>query len=198
MSYSATPEHARVRVGPLSAGTLVAGWPQSGDCGCGRCRCGHAVTGTLLAADDRGPARWLETADVIIAVGEAGGTGPGEWLRRYPGCSVAAAMTRRGECSVATRDDVLRSVAVSGQESGAGVLACAVFVYGWLAAGWSLTLLRPARLYVSYGGDVTQRLGGPLFFRFGYCSSSGDPSGPPAGPDSAARTCSASGAPSAS
>jgi hypothetical protein len=166
------PEHAFVRVSPLSAGTLVAAWPRSDARGCaGRCS-GGAVTGMLLAADERAPTRWLEAADVIITTGWAEDSRPAEWLRRYPGCAVAAAMTQRDECSVATRGVGLRKVAVSGEETDASSLACAVFVYGWLAAGWSLAPLWPGGVHVDHGADVQSERGSLLFFRFGYCTSS--------------------------
>jgi hypothetical protein len=179
VSQRATTEHACVRVGPLSAGTLVTGWPRP--CGCGSLRSGgRTVTGMLLAADDRAPAWRLEEADVIVTTGGPGTTGVGDWLRRYPGCAVAAAQVRRGECSVATRDGARRDVAVSGQgAAGAGAFACAVFIHGWLAAGRSLALLRPARLYVSPGAaDAWPGPGSPLFFRFSYYPASGDDSCP--------------------
>jgi hypothetical protein len=175
MTQRAAPEHAWVRAGPLNTGTLIAEWPQACDCAGGRRPGWRAVTGTLLVADDRVPTRRLETADVIVASAGPGCTGLGEWLRRYPGCAVAAAWTSSGECSVATRDGVLHSVAVSGQHGDRGALACAVFVHGWLAAGLPLALLSPACLRVCPGSAVTwPRAGGPLlFFRFGYCPVSG-------------------------
>ena len=175
MSQCAAPEHACVRVGPLSAGTLVAGWPQACDCDAGRRLGWYAVIGTLLVADDRAPVRRLEAADVIVASAGPGRSGLGEWLHRYPGCAVVAAWTRPGECSVATRNGVLRSVAVTGQQADGGALACAVFVHGWLVAGLPLALLSPACLSISPGAAVAvPRAASPLFFRFGYCSVSGD------------------------
>jgi len=175
------PQHACVRVGPLGAGTLIAGWPQPCDCDSGRRPGWHAVTGTLLAADDSAPPRLLEAADVIVTLAGSGRTMLDEWLRRYPGCAVAAAWTRPGECSVATRDGILRSVAVSGQQGDGGALACAVFAQGWLTAGLPLALLSPACLHVRPGAAVAWReAGSRLFFRFGYCSVAGD--GPPARP----------------
>jgi hypothetical protein len=75
---------------------------------------------------------------------------------------------------VATRTGVLGNVAVSGQGApSAAVLACAVFVHGWLAAGWSLPLFHPARLHVNYGSEVRLGSADPLFFRFGYCPAPG-------------------------
>lgn len=193
MSQHATTQHACVRVGPLSARTLVAGWPRPCDCGSLRSG-GRAVTGMLLAADDRAPARRLEEADVIVTTDGVGTIGAGDWLRRYPGCAVAAALVRPGECTVATRGGALRSVAVSGQDAvGVGAFACAVFFHGWLAAGRSLALFRPACLYVSPGtADAWPGEGSPLFFRFSYYPAAGDDpcpesSGSPAGPDSMSR-----------
>jgi hypothetical protein len=177
----AAPEHACVRVGPLSAGTLIAAWPRACACDGGRRPGWLAVTGTLLVADDRAPARRLEAADVIVASAGRGRPGPGEWLRRYPGCAVAAAWTRPGECSVATRSGVLTSVAVSGQSGDRGALACAVFTHGWLAAGLPLALLYPACLCVAPSPAVAwTRPGSPCFFRFSYCPVSGDDSCPEA------------------
>jgi hypothetical protein len=176
-----------VRVGPLSTGALVADWPPGRDYGGSRPG-ERTVSGTLLAADDRAPTRWLEAADVIVVTGEAGSAGPTEWLRRYPGSAVAAALVQPGECSVATRDGLLR-VEVSGQGTdNANALACAVFVHGWLAVGWPLALFRPARLHISHdaaaGPDHS-----PLFFRFSYRPVSGDDPRPElSGPDSASRT----------
>ena len=176
MIRSASPRHACVRVGPLSSGrTLVAGWPQVCDCGGGRRPSSRSVTGTLRAADERAPTSWLEAADVIIASAGPRQIDPGEWLRRFPGCAVAAAWTTSDECSVATRNGMLHSVTVSGEQSYGGAFACAMFVHGWLAARLPLVLLSPARLYVSPGTAFTwPRAGNPLFFRFGYCSMSGD------------------------
>jgi hypothetical protein len=170
-----------VRVGPLSAGTLVAGWPRACDCESRRRPGWHALTGTLLAARDQAPARWLEGADVIVTSGQSGQAGPGEWLRRYPGCAVAVAWTSPGECAVATRYGVLRGVAVSGQQGDGGALACAAFVHGWLVAGWPLALLAPACLGVGPGAAVGwPDAGSPLSFRFGYCAPSGDDPSPDA------------------
>jgi hypothetical protein len=175
----AAPGHACVRVGPLSGGTLVAGWPQA--CDGGRRPGWHAVTGTLLVADDRAPADRLETADVIVASAGPGRSGLGEWLHRYPGCAVVAARTRPGECSVVTGSAVLPSVAVSGQPGDRGALACAVFTHGWLAAGLPLALLSPACLCVGPSPALAwPQPGSPWFFRFSYCPVSGDDPGPEA------------------
>lgn len=178
MNRSTRPEHACVRVGPLSPGTLVAGWPWACDCGSRRRPGWQAMTGTLRAVRDRAPAHWLEGADVIVTSGRPGPASPGEWLRRYPGCAVAAAWTSPGECTVATRYGILGGVAVSGQQGDGGALACAAFVHGWLTAGLPLALLSPARLSVGPGPAVGwPDAGSPLFFRFGYCApSGGDPS----------------------
>jgi hypothetical protein len=200
MSPHAAAGHACVRVGPLGAGTLAAGWPEAHWHHCSQRHGGRTVTGTLRAADARSPAWRLETADVIVTEGGAGSAGPGDWLRRYPGCAITVAWAWPEDCSVATRDGVLRGMAVSGPSPGAA-LACAVFVYGWLGTGLRLSELRPARLHVSHSAGAGPVGGAPLFFRFSYCAASGDDpeaSGSPARADSASRTCSASGAPSAS
>lgn len=197
MSPCIATGHACVRVGPLGGGMLIARWPEARGC---RCRGGQAVTGTLLAACARSPVRQLELADVIVAGGAAGSAGPSGWLRRYPGCAVAACPGRAGLCSVATRDGVIGHLAGSGL-SAAGALACAVFVHGWLSAGWPLDLLRPARLHVACHAGAGLVPGTPLFFRFSYCAAPGDDPGMfgwPGRPDSLNRTCRASGAPSAS
>jgi hypothetical protein len=184
MTQSAVPEHACVRVGPASAVTLIAGWPQACDCGNDRRATCHAVTGMLLAADDRAPMRWLETADVIIVSAVTEGADPVDWLRRYPGCAVVAAWTRPNECSVATRSTVLRGLAVSGRQGDSAAFACAAFVHGWLAARLPLTLLSPACLQVAPEPAATwPRAGSPLFFRFSYRPmTGGDSSADPPGP----------------
>lgn len=168
MNGHGLPEHACVRVGPLSGGTLTAGWPQDCAGAGGQCRGGSVVTGMLLVADDNASSRLLEAADVIIAAGEEGSTSPGEWLSRYPGCAVVAAQVQRGECSVATRHGVIAHVAISGQDA-AGAFACGVFVHGWLAAQWPVRLLQPPRLEVGYHATIAEpEPDRPLFFRFSY------------------------------
>lgn len=204
MSGRALPGHAWVRIGPLGAGTLVARWPEAGSTGHDSRRGRWTVTGTLLAADVSEPQERLETADVIVAAEGAVSTGPVEWLYRYPGCAVAAAWTGSDGCSVATRDGERFRVAVSGRPGDVGLLACAVFAYGWLAGGWPMAALLPAGLRVGVDGDVGAGQGGRLFFRFGCCYPSGDSAFPDAGggssysADSANRICRASGAPSVS
>jgi hypothetical protein len=199
------PEHACVRFGPVGGDMLVAGWPQ--DCGPAGSSRPHdrGVAGTLLAARAGAPARWLEAADVIVAASRESDTSLREWLRRYPGCAVAASWTRPGECSVATRDDGPRTLTASSPGSADAIaLACAVFMYGWLAAGWPLSLLQPTRLDLSEGAAVPgPELGDRLFFRFSYCPTPGDDpppgsSGSPGALDSVSPTWRASGAPSAS
>jgi hypothetical protein len=189
MSSCAVPGHACLRVGPLGAGTLVARWPSRGhDEIC--CHGWQALTGALSVADSRTSTRLLATADVIVAVDEAGSANLGDWLRRYPGCAVAVSTAKPGECSVATRDGVLYPMTVSGPQA-VGPLACAAFAYGWLAAGRSLELLRPAHLHLSHDADDTPGRDGRLFFKFSYCPASGDGpegSGSPARLDSARRT----------
>jgi hypothetical protein len=175
VTRDAAPKHACVRVGPMSAGTLTVGWPQPCDCPGGLGAVRPAVTGTLLAADGGAPVRRLEAADVIVASGGSGCSGPGEWLDRYPGCAVAVSWAKSGECSIATRNGVLRRLAVSGQQGDGGALACGIFMHGWLAVGLPLSLLSPACLCVTPGTPVAWPwAGGPLFFRFGYYSASGD------------------------
>ena len=205
MSRPAAPEHASLRIAPVTEKALVAGWPQGREHA--RClRCHHrGLTGTLLAANSAAPARWLEAADVIVASGGERSSRPGEWLRWYPGCAVVASCTQPGECLVAMRDGVLHGLTVSGAGAGhATALTCAVFVHGWLAAGWPLALLRPACLDVSQGVTApAPEPGRRLFFRFSYCPApDSDPlpgsTGSSSTPDSVSRTWWASGAPSAS
>jgi hypothetical protein len=112
-----------------------------------------AVAGELAAADALSAApEWLEVADIICA----GRTRPLSWLTgildSYPGCAVAAAPARGGRYTVATRGDrpfILHlltpndpGLRVPPDPRGSGALACAVFVHGWLAAGWPLGALR--------------------------------------------------------
>jgi hypothetical protein len=164
------PERACVRVGSANAGPLIAGWPQACDCAGGRRPGWPAVTGTLLAADERSPVRRLETADVIVASTGCGRPGPAEWLRRYPGCAVAVARSGPDECSVASRSGVIGRMAVSGAHGDCGALACAVFTYGWILAGLPLAPLASACLSVGPVAAIAGPGGGrPLFFRFGYC-----------------------------
>lgn len=199
MSTSGAPVLACVRVGPLAGPVLAARWPrQPRDSD--RCGGNRAVTGTLLVAHDHSPARFLETADIIVTTNEAGSPALDSWLRRYPGCTIAVSRAGPGECSVATRTGFLRRMAVSGP-SVDGTLACGVFVHGWLAAGWPLSLLQPARLEIAHDAGEEPPPEAPLFFRFGYCSSSGrgpEVSGSPTRRDSASRVSRASGEPSLS
>lgn len=175
MTQSTAPRLACVRVGPLTTGTLVAAWTRHGDANGGRPAAWRAVTGTLLAAHALAPARWLESADVIVAPAGLGQANPAEWLHRYPGCAVAIDWTGSEECSLITRSGALRSLAVSGLHGDAGALACAAFVHGWLVAGWPLALLSPTSLRVGHIGTVIwPDAGKPLFFKFGYCPLSGD------------------------
>lgn len=201
MTRRAAAGHAYVRVGPIGPGsqTLVAGWSGLRHEGHGRCGEHNAVTGTLIAAGNGAPVPILETADIIMADG-TDRSGPGRWLRQYPGCGIAVSRTGPGIYSAAARDGVPCPVTVSGPDS-AGPLACAAFAYGWLAAGWPLDRLRPALLRVGPVSAGRPEPGERLFFRFAYCDASG-PETPESGAtpstDSAVRTCSASGAPSAS
>lgn len=201
MSPRAAAGHACVRVGPPGSGpgTLIAGWPGLCHEGDGRCGGNAAVTGTLLAVGSRAPVPFLETADIIVA-DEAGGTGPDHWMRQYPGCGIAVSRTGPGTYAVASPGETLRPVTVRGPDC-AGALACAVLAYGWLAAGRPLDLLRPAVLRVGPGPARKPVPGERLFFRFAYCGVSGDETpcpGPSPSMDNVVRTCSASGAPSAS
>lgn len=165
-------EHACVRVGPLNGGTLTAGWPRGCVSAGSDCHGGLIVTGMVLAMGTRASSQSLESADVIVAEGEAVRPLPGEWLDRYPGCLVAATRVQRGECCVATRDGTIRRVTISGHDA-VGALACAVFVHGWLAAVRPMRALHPAFLEVSCPASAVAAPGGPLFFRFSYCPGSG-------------------------
>jgi hypothetical protein len=167
-------EHACVRVGPVNGATLIAGWPHGCVSAGSHCRGGHVVTGMVLATGTRASSQSLESADVIVGEGEAGSALPGEWLDRFPGCAVAATWIQRGECCVATRDGVISTVAISGQDA-VGALACAVFVHGWLVAARPMRALYPAFLEVSYPASAVTGAtpGSPLFFRFSYCPGAG-------------------------
>lgn len=206
MNRAAAPLHASVRFGPLADGAhMSAQW--AGDVARGDWHhlAERALTGTVLAADTRDAPRLLAAAD-IITVFPGAGPGARGWLGRYPGCAVAVAaglaatadLAGPAEYQVATRDGT-RPIVTAGARCPAGALAVAVFAYCWLAAGWPVALLRPARLRVSLGAAWLVP-GQPLFFRFRYCpvSGAGPSPGLPGAPDPAraSRTGPASGAPS--
>ncbi|HXL87624.1 MAG TPA: hypothetical protein VN969_01350 [Streptosporangiaceae bacterium] len=104
-----------------------------------------AVSGDVVAADATtgGPAS-LKVADVICCDSVGALTGI---LERYPGCAVATAPATDGEILAVTRAWCPLSVSYRARDApGSGALVCAIFVHAWLAAGWPLSALRPARL----------------------------------------------------
>jgi hypothetical protein len=127
-----------------------------------------AVAGEVAAADalSAGP-EWLAVADVICS----GRTQPVSWLSGildgYPGCAVVAAPAPGGGYAVAARAHRPFTIGLlTPNELGLRVqpdprrsdaLACAVFVHGWLAAGWPLVALKPARLEAGAGWPYAAR-----------------------------------------
>jgi hypothetical protein len=114
-----------------------------------------AVGGDLMAAEAAaGDTGSLEVADVIYRRDGSGCTAPLTWLARtldcYPGCGVAAIRGEGGGYLAAPR--VTRPLTFSflmPNDDGFNALACAMFVYGWLAAGWPSAALERSQLEVS-------------------------------------------------
>jgi hypothetical protein len=111
-----------------------------------------AVSGDLMTADAMtATAAVLEVADVIWSSRAQ----PPNWLRqildRYPGCAVAAARGR-GCYLVAGRFQQNKCrLRVPVSPSASAAVVCAIFVHAWLAAGWPLAALDPARLELLAG-----------------------------------------------
>ena len=106
-----------------------------------------AISGDLVAmdADGSGP---LDVADVIYCRER-----PASWLSRildrYPGCAVAAVGADRS-CLVACRTVTFSFFnPLTTNELGLYPLICAMFVYGWRAAGWPLGALDSHGLVVT-------------------------------------------------
>jgi hypothetical protein len=114
-----------------------------------------AVRGDLVAAEATVVgARPLEVADVIYRRDMPGCSHPLMWLAgtldSYPGCEVAAIPRQRGGCLAASR--VTGPLAFSflmPNDAWFDALACAMFLYGWLAAGWPPAALERSQLTVS-------------------------------------------------
>jgi hypothetical protein len=152
-----------------------------------------AVSGDLVAAEVAadGPGS-LEVADVIYCGGEPGREQPlaslVAVLRNYPGCAVTAIRMADDGCLVLSRSDPpLIFSPFMKNEQGFSALVCAMFVHGWLAAGWPLNALDPPQLEAAAGFSPPAM---PISFGMYY-------EGSPPGPSSASRRCisSASGAP---
>ena len=133
-------------------GDEIARWQSSAAARGSRSTAKLAVSGDLVAMDAvaAGPGS-LEIADVICCYSGPGRAQPLAWLatvlRSYPGCAVAAIGMADGGCVVASRAGrPLIFPPFIQNEQGSGVLVCAMFVHGWLAAGWPLEALDPPRL----------------------------------------------------
>jgi hypothetical protein len=152
-----------------------------------------AVCGDLVAADVVADSPGsLEVADVICCHRGPGRDQPLAWLatllRSYPGCAVAAIGMADGGCLVASRAGrpvIFHSFIQN--EQGFDALVCAMFVHGWLTAGWPLAALDPPRLEAAAGFRPPAK---PISFGMYY-------EGPSPGPSAPSRRCisSASGAP---
>jgi hypothetical protein len=212
MTVVAWPAQAWLTAGRISPAPVAVSWPaRDAHRPVTRRACGKlAVAGDLIAADAAAgePGR-PEIADVIFRSGVPSCAVPAAWLDetliRYPGCAVAAVGLGGGECMVAVRGACQAFVLSVLAESGDSYrdLACAAFVYGWLAAGWPLAALSSFRLEVASsviaaGWRMVRGPVAPLAFGVSYTSPPG--SGSSGGPDSGSSclTCSASGAPSSS
>lgn len=212
MTAVAWPARAWLTAGRISPAPAAVSWPaRDADRPVAHWACGRlAVAGDLIAADAAAgePGR-PEIADVIFRSGVPSCAVPAAWLDetliRYPGCAVAAVGLNGGECMVKVRSACQAFVlSVLGESADSHRdLACAAFVYGWLAAGWSLAALSPSQLEVASGVIAAGRRMvwspvTPLAFGVSYTSPS--ESGSSGGPDSGSSclTRSASGAPSSS
>lgn len=150
-----------------------------------------AVSGDLVAADAVTTSGLLEVADVICSDRSE----PMSWLTasldRFPGCAVAATPAAGGYllATRACRPLILPCLLPNepwrlarAGDSGSGAVACAMFVYAWLAAGWPLGALNPARLEMVTPCRVVDAT--PMSFCLYY---EGPPAtaGPPSAPSSA-------------
>jgi hypothetical protein len=109
----------------------------------------RAVSGDVVAADATtdSPAT-LDVADVICCDNVQELSWLTGILECHPGCAVATAPTASGGIRAMTRDRCSLTVSCRGRRPGSGALIAAIFVHAWLAAGWPLAALRPARLEV--------------------------------------------------
>jgi hypothetical protein len=114
-----------------------------------------AVSADLIAADHAADdARSLEIADVIYRREVAANPPASAWLTetldRYPGCSAAAIPTAGCRFLIAPRGNrpFIFSLLMPNEHS-FNVLLGAIFVHGWLCAGWPLATLDPPRLDVA-------------------------------------------------
>jgi hypothetical protein len=171
-------------------GDEIARWQSSAAARGSRSTAKLAVSGDLVAVDAvaAGPGS-LEIADVICCHGGPVCGQSRAWSSRilgsYPGCAVAAIPMEDGRCLVASRAGrPLIFPPFIQNEQGSGTLVCAMFVHGWLAAGWPLAALYPPRLETVAGFSPPAK---PISFAMYYED----------GPSSASRRCisCASGAP---
>jgi hypothetical protein len=127
-----------------------------------------AVRGDLVAAEaTAGGAQPLEVADVIYRRDIPACSRPLTWiagtLDSYPGCEVAAISWERGGCLAGSRVTGPLSFSFHMPDDGGfDALACAMFLYGWLAAGWPSAALDRSQLAASAvlrirGREVTAR-----------------------------------------
>lgn len=149
------PARARLAIARAGLQASAVSWPAASHDG-DRARIQPVLPGAagdLVAAPACGQAE-LEIADVIWRPRAMGPALPAAWLARtldrYPGCAVVAmGLTGHASMAVAPGRPAI-TVTVNGDcDTGGGVLACAVFIYGWLASGWPAEALKPPRLEVS-------------------------------------------------
>lgn len=181
MTSPRAPLRARLVIGPHD-GVQVVRWRRPGACR------RLAVSGDLIAADQMtADAGSLEIADVIYRCATSA---PSAWLAdtldRYPGCSAAAIPAAGGRCLVASRASPPVTVSfLTPNERAFHVLVAAIFVHGWLCAGWPLAWLDPPWLEVAGTPRLSARTTiVPIPFRLLYddrpvsLASSGNPSSP--------------------
>lgn len=114
-----------------------------------------AVGGDLVAADAAvGDAGSLEVADVIYRRDGPEPARPMTWLcetlDRYPGCAVAAIPEGGGGYLALSKLTCLLATSfLIPNDHELNALVCAMFAYGWLAAGWPLADLEHDRLEAS-------------------------------------------------
>jgi hypothetical protein len=147
-----------------------------------------AVSGDLIAADHAADdARSLEIADVIYRREVPAHTPVSAWLTetldRYPGCSAAAIPAAGCRFLIAPRGNrPLIFSFLMPNEYAFNVLLGAIFVHGWLCAGWPLAALDPPQLDVA--GAFRPAGTTPISLRLHYSGlpslavSSGGPSSP--------------------
>lgn len=151
-----------------------------------------AASGCLIAADETaGDAGSLEIADVIYRRERLAGARSSAWLARIldrcPGCSVAAVPQAGRRYVVAARAGRPVIFSFAGTNGhGLNALVGAIFVHGWLCAGWPVDDLYPPRLHAA--GTLRIPIGSatvPVSFRMFY-EDLPEPASPD-GPSSASR-----------